>query len=128
MKKSLIAAAAGVVLLCSATLAGEGVLTKDGKTTIVNTTSLTKKVKGYLGPTPVKIYIKDNKIEKIEPLKNQETPQYFVHAKAVLSKFEGKNVSKVSKVKVDAKTGATFSTKALIKNVQEGVKYYNAHK
>lgn len=128
MKKYAFAAAAALMLLTSATLAGDEVMSKDGKTTIVNTTSLTKNVKGFRGPTPVKIYIKSGKIEKIEPLKNQETPKFFARAKAVLEKFEGKSVSKVAKMDVDAKTGATFSTKALIKNVQAGAKYYKEHK
>ena len=49
-------------------------------------------------------------------------------AQKVLTQFEGKSVSKVEKMQVDAKTGATFSTKALIQNVQTGVKYYKSHK
>lgn len=128
MKKIALAASAALVLLTSAFTLGDAVISKEGKTTVVNTTSLTKNVRGFSGPTPVKIYIKSNKIQKVEPLKNQETPQYFAKAKAVLAKFEGVNVNKVSKVKVDGKTGATFSTKALVKNVQEGVSYYKAHK
>lgn len=128
MRKYAFAAAAALMLLTSATLAGDEVMTKDGKTTIVNTTSLTKNVKGFRGPTPVKLYIKSGKIQKVEPLKNQETPKFFARAKAVLEKFEGKSVSKAAKMDVDAKTGATFSTKALIKNVQAGAKYYKEHK
>lgn len=128
MKKYAFAAFAVLTLLTSATLSGDAVMTKEGKTTVVNTTTLTKNVKGFRGPTPVKIYIKGNKIQKVEPLQNQETPKFFARAKTVLAKFEGKSVSKVSKMEVDAKTGATFSTKALVKNVQEGVKYYKEHK
>lgn len=128
MKKYAFAALAALMVLTSATLAGDAVLTKDGKTTIVNTTTLTKDVRGFRGPVPVKLYIKAGKIQKIEPLKNQESPQFFAKAKAVLSKFEGKSVNKVAKMQVDAKTGATFSTKALIKNVQEGAQYYKQHK
>ena len=129
MKKIAVAVAAAVVLLTSAFVAGDAVISKEGKTTVVNTTTLTKNVRGFKGATPLKIYIKGNKIQKIEALKNQETPQYFAKAKAyVLSKYEGLSVSKASNLKIDAKTGATFSTKALIKNVQEGVSYYKAHK
>lgn len=129
MKKFAIAAVSAVVLLTSAIAAGDAVISKEGKTTVVNTTTLTKNVRGFKGATPVKIYIKGNKIQKIETLKNQETPQYFAKAKAaVLAKFEGKSVNKVANLQVDGKTGATFSTKALVKNVQEGVAYYKAHK
>lgn len=128
MKKYALAAAAALMVLTSATLAGDEVMTKEGKITVVNTTTLTKNVKGFRGPTPLKIYIKGNKIQKIEPLKNQESPKFFAVAKGILTKFEGKSVNKVVTMNVDAKTGATFSTKALIKNVQEGAKYYKGHK
>lgn len=128
MKKYVLAALAAVMVLSSATLAGDAVMTKEGKTTIVNTTTLTKNVKGFRGPVPVKLYIKSGKIQKVEPLKNQESPQFFAKAKTILSKFEGKSVSKVSNMQVDAKTGATFSTKALVKNIQEGAQYYKQHK
>lgn len=128
MKKFAFIATAAIVLLTSAITIGDEVITKEGNTTVVNTTTLTKDVKGFRGPTPVKIYIKGNKIQKIEPLQNQESPKFFARAKTILAKFEGKSVSKAAKLEVDAKTGATFSTKALIKNVQAGAKYYKAHK
>lgn len=119
---------AAAVLLLSSFITADAILTKDGKTTVVNTTSLTSNVRGFKGPTPLKIYIKSNKITKIETLPNQESPKFFSKAKAVLAQFEGKSVSKVEKLNVDAKTGATFSTKALIQNVKQGVKYYKEHK
>lgn len=128
MKKIAFTAVAALLLLTSGMAVGDSVIVKEGATTVVNTTTLTKGVRGFRGPTPVKIYIKGNKIQKIEPLQNQETPKFFARAKTILAKFEGKSVSKAAKLKVDAKTGATFSTKALIKNVQEGAKYYKAHK
>lgn len=127
-KKSHFALFAAAVLLLSSFIAADAVLTKEGKTTIVNTTTLTKNVRGFHGPTPVKIYIKGNKVQKIETLPNQEGKKYFAIAQKVLTQFEGKSVSKVEKMQVDAKTGATFSTKALIQNVQTGVKYYKSHK
>ncbi len=127
-KKSHFALFAAAALLLSSFIAADAVLTKEGKTTIVNTTTLTKSVRGFHGPTPVKIYIKGNKVQKIETLPNQEGKKYFAIAQKVLTQFEGKSVSKVEKMQVDAKTGATFSTKALIQNVQTGVKYYKSHK
>lgn len=128
MKKYVLAAVAAVMVLSSAALAGDAIMTKDGKTTVVNTTELTKGVRGFRGPVPVKLYIKSNKIKKVEPLQNQETPKFFAKAKTILAKFEGKSVSKAATMKVDATTGATFSTKALIKNIQAGAKYYKEHK
>jgi len=106
----------------------DGVMTKSGSTTIVNTTSLTKKVRGYAGATPVKIFIEKGKVTKVEALKNRETPKYMAAAKKVLDAFSGKSVSKASKLEVDAVTGATFTSKALVKNVHAGLKYYKENK
>jgi uncharacterized protein with FMN-binding domain len=46
----------------------------------------------------------------------------------ILEKWNGKKVADAQKLKVDAVTGATFTSNALIENVQEGLKYYSAKK
>lgn len=103
-------------------------ITKKGKTTIVNTQGVVKGVKGFAGETPLKIYIVKGKITKIETLPNQETPNFFARAQKLLQKFVGKNVSEAQKMNVDAVSGATFSSKSLIKTVKDGLKHYEANK
>ena len=103
-------------------------MTKANGQTVVNTTNISRTVRGLNGPTPLKIYIKKDKITKIETLSNRETPDFFKRAKAVLKQYEGKSVKKALSTKVDAVSGATYSSKALIKNVEQGLKYYNQHK
>lgn len=126
MLKSGVAVLAVSFLLSA--MPADGVMTKEGSTTVINTTTLTKKVRGYKSTTPVKIYIRKNRIEKIEALKNQETPKFFVLAKAVLNSYTGKTVGKAEKMTVDAVSGATYSSNALMKNVQAGLKYYKENK
>lgn len=93
--------------------------------TVVNTSTLCADVKGYADATPIKIYIKDGKINKIKTLHNAETPRFWaLIKKEVLPKWEGMDVKKAAKAKVDAVTGATMSSKALMKNVQAGCDYY----
>ena len=93
---------------------------------VVNTTTLCPDVKGYTDVVPVKIYIKDGKINKVKPLRNTETPKYWAMIKKeMLPKWEGMDVKKAAKAKVDAVSGATISSKALLKNVQAGCDYYN---
>ena len=66
---------------------------------------------------------------KIEALKNQETPKYFVKVKKqLLDQWNDKKVSEAAKMKVDGVTGATFSSDAVIKNVQLGLEYYQKNK
>ena len=92
-------------------------------------TTIGKDVKGYIGPTPLKIYIQKNKVQKIEALKNQETPKYFAKVKRqLLDKWNGKTVNEAMKMKVDGVTGATYSSEAVIKNVRLGLGYYKKNK
>ncbi len=130
MNKSTLATLIAATLLAAPAMAqtqGE-VMGKEGKATVVNTTTLGKSIKGFRGPTPLKIYVENSKIVKIVPLKNMETPRYFQKAEQLLKKYEGVSVKKASKMKVDGVTGATFSSKALKENVKVGAKYYLKHK
>lgn len=126
MKKALLMIVV-LAMVAGAAIAGD-IITKQGKETVVNTTTLAKGVRGFAGPTPVKIYISNGKITKVEPLANKETPRFFNNAKTLLKKYEGVTVKKAATMKVDAVSGATMSSKALIKNVQAGAKYYQKQK
>jgi electron transport complex protein RnfG len=102
---------------------------KENGVYIINTTTIGKNIEGYNGPTPLKVYIKNNKVEKIEFLKNQETPKYFVKVKkAFQDVWNGLKVKDAKAKQVDALTGATFSSEAVIKNVQIGLEYYQKNK
>lgn len=105
------------------------VITKQDGATVINTTTLAEDVEGYAGPTPLKIYIKKNKIEKIEPLKNLETPKYWALIKRdLLAKWNGLTVKQAATQEVDVVTGATYSSEAVIENVRRGLDYYNKKK
>ncbi len=117
-----------VVALMLTSWMADNTMTKENGMTVINTTSLGKDVQGYLGATPLKIYIQKNKVVKIEALKNQETPKYFIKVKKnLLNKWNGMKVKDAKKQKVDVVTGATYSSEAVIKNVQLGLDYYSKH-
>ena len=125
--KRILTLVAGIIVAATLTSSrqAEQVITKEDGMTVVNTTELSKDVIGYISPTPLKIYIQKNKVVKVEALKNQETPKYFVKVKnALLDKWNGQKVADAQKLKVDAVTGATMSSDAVIKNVQLGLEYY----
>ena len=133
MKKKLYAAlcivmvaVAAVVLICATS--GDDTMTKKNGVYIVNTTKLGANVQGYNGPTPLKIYIKEDKIEKVEALPNDETPRFFEMVKTgLLNKWNGMTVKQAASAKVDAVTGATYSSNAVKENVRLGVEYYQKH-
>lgn len=99
--------------------------TTDDGTTIVNTTSLARDVKGHSGPVPVEIYIKKGRVQKIVPFRNAETPTFFERVwKELGEKWNNRKPAAARKLKVDAVSGATYSSKALIENVNRGLDYY----
>lgn len=96
---------------------------KAAATQVVYTGEIAKKVIGYNGTTPLNITINNGKIEKIEALPNQEGPSYMQRAtKKVFAQYEGLTVEEAIKLKPDVATGATYTSEALIKNIQMGLK------
>lgn len=134
-KRNYILAAVGAALsivgLTVLLLAGKpdaDIMQKENGTYIVNTTKLTPDVLGYEGATPLKIYITNGKIERIEALSNHETPRFFARVKSLLlPKWNGMEVSQALKTPVDGVTGATYSSKAVKENVRQGLEYYKKH-
>ena len=110
-------------------MAGDNTMTKENGVYIIDTTELGKNVEGYQAPTPLKVYIKNDKVEKIEFLKSQETPKYYVKVKKALSeKWNGLKVKDAKTQQVDVVTGATFSSEAVIENIRLALDYYQSHK
>ena len=97
--------------------------------TVVNTTTLSKNVIGYVGTTPLKIYIQKDKIVRVEMLKNQETPKYNAMIKRkLIPAWNDMKIKDAEKQNVDGVTGATITSDAVKKNVQLGLDYYKKHK
>ena len=107
----------------------DGTMTKVGNSYVVNTTTLGADVKGYRGAIPLKLTITNDKLEKIEVLKNQETPKYLARVKKeYLPQWQGQKVSKAAKLNPDGITGATLSSNAIKENIKRGLEYYKKHK
>ncbi len=94
---------------------------------VVNTKPLAKDVQGYGGPVPLKIHIKDGRVAAVEAEPNAESPDFFNRAKTLLNHWQGKEVDEALAEEVDAVSGATFSSKAIIANMQRGLAYAKQH-
>ena len=126
MKKTIIIAA--IMLLVAGTVSLDArtkkkTATKKAATTkVIYTGDIASKVIGYNGTTPLNITVKNGVIENIEVLPNQESPNYLKRAKdKVLPQYIGKTVAEAKKLKPDIATGATYTSEALIKNIQMGL-------
>lgn len=112
--------------VCAATPKKKAPSKKANAEQVIFTGEIAKKVIGYSSTTPVNITIKGGKIVKIEVLPNKETPQYLNRAVAkVIPQFEGLTVDQALKLKADVATGATYTSEALIKNIQMGLQQAN---
>lgn len=91
---------------------------------VVNTKPLAKDIQGYGGPVPLRLHIsRDGVVTAIKAEPNAESPDFFERAKTLLARWQGKSVDEAMAEKVDAVSGATFSSKAIIANVQRGLAY-----
>lgn len=89
----------------------------------LNTTELGKGIIGYAGTVPLEITIQEGRIKSVKPLPNAETPEFFESASILLSEWDGLTLEEAQQLKVDGVSGATFSSKAIIENVQRGLQY-----
>lgn len=129
MNKKYLFSLLAVALCLQSFMVGDNTMTKEDGVYVINTTEIGKDIEGYQATTPLKVYIKKDKVEKIEFLKSQETPKYYVKVKkALLNTWDGKKVKDAKALKVDAVTGATFSSDAVIENVRLALDYYQNHK
>ena len=128
MKRLLgMLAVAAMGLLSMSQTPDEPIISQEKGSTVINTTALASDIEGYVATTPVKIYVKKGRVERIEALENEETPKYFnmVEVK-LLQHWNGMPVKKAETAKVDVVTGATVSSEAIIENVRRGLSYYNS--
>ena len=94
---------------------------------VVNTKPLAKDVQGYGGPVSLKIHIKDGRVAAVEAEPNAESPDFFNRAKELLNHWQNKSVDEALAEEVDAVSGATFSSRAIIANMQRGLAYAKQH-
>lgn len=101
----------------------ETLRTEADGTVVINTGSLANDVYGFKGRVPLEIHIKKGKITEVQALKNQETPKYMAMAKSLLAAWNGLTPAQAAETKPDVVTGATFTSEAIIRNVQRGAAY-----
>lgn len=81
---------------------------------------------GYGGKVPLFIGLQGDTITQIELLPNNETAEFMNYIKEdqLLARWEGMKISEVSGMEVDAVSGATESSKAIIRGMRQGAASY----
>ena len=88
---------------------------------IVDSTELAPDVRGFAGPVPVEVEVRDGLVARVAPkLPNAETPGFFgmLESAGLWHAWDGLPVGVAATSHVDAVTSATFSSKAAIANVR----------
>lgn len=87
---------------------------------IISTAPYAPDIKGFAGPTPLYIYVSnEGKVKQIVAADNADTPNFFDGAFTSLApQWRDKSMEQAAALKVDAVSGATFSSNAIIANVQ----------
>lgn len=101
----------------------ETMRTEADGTLVVNTTSLSSDVMGYAGPVPLEIRIREGVVQSVTALDNDETPGFMNRATALLDRWNGLSLEEASALQVDAVSGATFTSRAIVQNMQAGLLY-----
>ena len=93
-----------------------------GDTLIVNTTTSGRNIFGYGGPTPIEVKILNDCIVDVTALPNLETEEYFEPTFKILKEiWTGLTVKDLQEYVPDAVTGSTYTSRALIQNMQEAI-------
>ncbi len=127
MKKMMLLAAVAALLvsvgLVSSARGARSAGQAPADTLVINTTDLCKDVIGYDGPTPLVIKVVNGVVASVEALPNTESPSYFdrVIKGGLLKAVVGKKVNEAAKMKLDAVSGATYSSEAVIENLRAGL-------
>lgn len=92
---------------------------------VINTSEIGKDIMGYRSTTPVEIIVADGKITKIKPLPNNETPEFIgaVRNSDLFETLDGKTLQEAAGTHIDAVSGATYTSNAVIANIKTGVDY-----
>jgi uncharacterized protein with FMN-binding domain len=103
--------------------AGDTLRILDDGTVVINTTGLAADIQGYAGMVPLEISLKDGVVTGVEAMENDETPDFFEEVMPLLDRWDGLSIADAQVLEVDVVSGATFSSKALIGNMQRGLAY-----
>ena len=97
----------------------------DNGNIVLNSKAVVKGVYGYGGELPLKIFIADKKITKVELEPNSETPSFLnrVLKTGLLEKWNGLTLKEAVALELDGVSGATYSSIAIIKNVQQSAAF-----
>lgn len=92
---------------------------------VVSSVNLAKNVIGFGGTTPVRLYLQAEKVVRIEADSNGENPEFMASAvqSGLLERWNGLELVQAVHQRVDAVSGATLTSQALISTITQTLAY-----
>ena len=111
-----------MLFLITAACTDKNITKNDDGSITINTTEIGNNVKGFYNTVPLNVTVKGNTIVEVEILPNEETPEFLDKVKEnLLPKLKNLDFEKLSDV--DAVSGATYTSSAVLKNVELAIEY-----
>lgn len=93
---------------------------------VLSSAPYARDIEGFAGPTPVFVYVdRTGKVVQTAAADNDETPDFFESAwNGTAPHWQGLTAAEAAALKVDAVSGATYSSTAIVRNVQQTLAAY----
>lgn len=93
---------------------------------VLSSAPYARDIEGFAGPTPVFVYVdRTGKVVQTAAADNEETPDFFESAwNGTAPHWQGLTAAEAAALKVDAVSGATYSSMAIVRNVQQTLAAY----
>lgn len=93
---------------------------------VLSSAPYARDIEGFAGPTPVFVYVdRTGKVVQTAAADNDETPDFFESAwNGTAPHWQGLTAAEAAALKVDAVSGATYSSMAIVRNVQQTLAAY----
>lgn len=117
------------VTICKGNKFGNMLPDSESPTQIIPTRHIAEDIAGYGGIVPLEIYMENNRISKVVALENSETPSYFakVRNSNLLKQWNTLSPQEAIHKRVDAISGATESSAAIIQSVRKTMEHIKEH-
>ena len=97
---------------------------------IIESKGIIPGVLGYAGPIYLRLQIANDTIKNVEVTENTETPSFYreVVESGLLKSWDGVSLNQATAMQVDALSGATYTSNAIIQTVQKTAAYASSVK
>lgn len=94
----------------------------DDGSIVISTRRIAADVQGYNGPVPLTLFVSKGRIDSIHIEENEETPSFLERVReGILPRYIGMTLSEAREAEIDAVSGATFSSVAVLENIDRAL-------